>query len=79
MFADGDWNQNRRFLGFLFRIDMWTIDGEKVIEHIAGVEDFAVATATYKAACGRWPGTTITLRQGARVIEDSRRTLIASR
>jgi len=24
-------------------------------------------------ACERWPGTPITLRQGARVIEDSRR------
>jgi hypothetical protein len=29
--------------------------------------------ATYRAACERWPGTPITLRQGARVIEDSRR------
>jgi len=25
------------------------------------------------AACERWPGTPITLRRGARVIEDSRR------
>jgi hypothetical protein len=54
---------------FLYRIDMWTVDGEKVIEHLAGVEDFKVAMATYKAACDRWPGTAITLRQGARVIE----------
>jgi hypothetical protein len=51
---------------FAHRIEMWTNDGEKVIEHIAGVEDFVVATATYKAACERWPGTSITLRQGAR-------------
>jgi hypothetical protein len=29
--------------------------------------------ATFLAACQRWPGTPITLRQGARVIEDSRR------
>jgi hypothetical protein len=29
--------------------------------------------ATFRAACERWPGTPITLRQGARVIEDSRR------
>ena len=54
---------------FLYRIDMWTIDGEKVIEHLAGVEDFQVAMATYRAACERWPGTAITLRRGARVIE----------
>ena len=54
---------------FLYRVDMWTIDGEKVIEHLAGIEDFQVAMATYRAACERWPGTAITLRQGARVIE----------
>jgi hypothetical protein len=28
--------------------------------------------ATYQTACKRWPGTVITLRQGARVIEDNR-------
>jgi hypothetical protein len=54
---------------FSYRIDMWSIDGAKVIEHLAGVEDFQVAMATYRAACERWPGRTITLSQGARVIE----------
>jgi hypothetical protein len=54
---------------FLYRIDMWSRDGERVIEHLAGVEDFKVAMATYRAACERWPGTVITLSQGARVIE----------
>ena len=52
-----------------YRIDMWSIDGGKVIEHLAGVEDFQVAMATYRAACEPWPGRTITLSQGARVIE----------
>jgi hypothetical protein len=41
---------------------------------LAGVEDLQVAKATYLAACQRWPGTPITLRQGTRVIEDSRQT-----
>jgi len=45
----------------------------EVVEHVAGVEDYQVALATFRAACERWPGTPITLRQGARVIEDSRR------
>jgi hypothetical protein len=45
----------------------------------AGVDDFQLALVTYRAACERWPGTAITLRQGARVIDDSRRTRIASR
>jgi hypothetical protein len=29
--------------------------------------------AAFEAACRRWPGETITLRQGARVVEDSRK------
>ena len=59
---------------FLYRIDMWSSDDAKVIEHLAGVEDFKVAMATYRAACERWPGRTITLSQGARVIESPIRT-----
>jgi hypothetical protein len=44
-----------------------------MLEHVAGVEDYQVALATFLAACQRWPGRLITLRQGARVIEGSRR------
>jgi hypothetical protein len=55
---------------FTFRVDTWTPDGESIVEHVAGVEDYQVALATFHAACERWPGTPITLRQGARVIED---------
>jgi len=47
------------------------------VEHIAGVEDYQVALATYRPAVERWPGTPITLRQGARVIEDSRHLRLA--
>ena len=56
---------------FAHRVDAWDDDGQNVIEHLAGVED--IAMATYRAACQRWPNATITLRQGARVIQDSRR------
>ena len=59
---------------FAFRVDTWTPDGESIIEHVAGVEDYDVALATYHAACKRWPGVPVTLRQGARVIEDRRIT-----
>ena len=56
---------------FTFRVDTWTPEGESIVEHVAGVEHYQVALATFLAACQRWPGTPITLRQGARVIEDS--------
>jgi hypothetical protein len=42
---------------FTFRVDTWTSDGESIVEHVAGVEDYQVALATYRAACERWPGT----------------------
>src|SRR5262245_39913958 len=54
---------------FTFRVDTWTPDGESIVEHVAGIEDYEVALATFRAACQRWPGTPITLRH-ARVIED---------
>src|SRR5215831_13920805 len=62
---------------FTFRVDIWTRNGESIVAYVAGVEDYQVALATYRAACERWPGTPITLRQGARVIEDSRRLRVA--
>jgi len=63
---------------FTFRVDTWTPDGESIVEHVAGIEDYQLALATYRAACELWPGAPITLRQGARVIEDSRQTRSAS-
>ena len=45
------------------------------MEHIAGIEGYQVVLATFRA-CQRWPGMPITLRQGARVIEDSRRLIL---
>ena len=62
---------------FAFRIDRWTDDGERIVEHVAGAEDFQVAMATYHAARKRWPKAAMTLRQGAHVIENSRRSRIA--
>ena len=50
---------------FTFRVDTWTPDGESIVDNVGGIEDYQVALATYRAACERWPGTPITLRQGA--------------
>jgi hypothetical protein len=58
---------------FVYRIDIWTNDGKNILEHLAGVENLNVARAAYRAACERWPNAVITLRQGARIVEDSRR------
>ena len=49
-----------------------------ILEHLADIEDFALAMATYRAACERWPGANITLRAGATVIEDTRRVRTAT-
>ena len=58
---------------FVYRVDIWTDDGKYILEHLAGLENLIVARAAYRAACERWPNARITLRQGARVVEESRR------
>src|SRR5262245_19047617 len=58
---------------FAYRVDRWDARGDSIVDHIAGLDDLEVATAAYAAACKRWPREPITLRQGTRVIEDSRR------
>jgi hypothetical protein len=59
--------------GFAYRIDRWDPSGNE-IQHVADVDDLTVALATYEAACERWPKHCLTLRQGSRVIADSRQT-----
>ena len=58
---------------FAYCIDRWDPSGN-VVQRVADVDDLAVAVATYEAACKRWPGNCFTLRQGSRVIADSRQT-----
>jgi hypothetical protein len=38
---------------FAYRIDMWTADGESIVDHIAGVEDYQVAMAISDGRAGR--------------------------
>jgi hypothetical protein len=57
------------------RIDIWDDKGDSIVEHVAGVDDFEVAEATYRAAVARWPAARITLRQGIRVVHDTGRQL----
>jgi hypothetical protein len=39
---------------FAFRVDIWDDTGNSIVEHVAGVDDFEVAEATYRAAVARW-------------------------
>jgi hypothetical protein len=57
---------------FAHRIDMLDAAGE-IKEHLAGVEDYILAEAVWREAIARWPDAAIILRQGARVVHDSRR------
>ena len=60
---------------FAHRIDMWDDDGENIVEHLAGVEDFDLAMATYRAACLRWPRTAIA--RSATALSRATRRLVA--
>jgi hypothetical protein len=57
---------------FAHRIDMLDAGG-KIQEHLTDVEDYILAEAVWREAIARWPGATIILRQGARVVHDTRR------
>jgi hypothetical protein len=37
---------------FTFRVDIWDDTGDSIVEHVAGVDDFEVAEATYRASRG---------------------------
>jgi hypothetical protein len=52
-------------------VDVWDSAANSIVEHVAGVDDFEVAEATYRAAVARWPAARITLRQGIRVVHDT--------
>jgi hypothetical protein len=56
------------------RIDMWDDDGKNIIEHLANIQDFELALGAYQFVLSRWPNASLTLRQGTRVIEDSRKS-----
>jgi hypothetical protein len=56
---------------FAFRVESWDDSGDSIVEHVAGVDDFEVAEATYRAAIARWPAARITQRQGIRVVHDT--------
>ena len=47
---------------FAFPHRLWADDGEDVVEHLAGVENFTLALGAFKIACERWPKATLTLR-----------------
>jgi hypothetical protein len=53
---------------FAFRIDVWDGAGDNLVEHLAGLDDYAMAVAAYWAAVGNRPKDKITLRQGIRVV-----------
>jgi len=57
---------------FAFRVDIWDDTGDSIVEHVAGIDDFEVAEATYWAAVARSPAARITLRQGARIVHESK-------
>lgn len=54
-----------------FRVDRWTPDGSAMEEYVAGVSDYQVAMAAFRAAVERWPKSSITLRQGTRVLTEA--------
>jgi uncharacterized protein YdaU (DUF1376 family) len=47
---------------------IWDDAGNNVVEHLAGLDDYAMAVVAYWAAVENRPKDKITLRQGIRVV-----------
>jgi hypothetical protein len=56
---------------FQFRLQVWDANGDDVLEHVIGTDDFAVAQSIYRAALKRWANSRVILRQGAQAVYDS--------
>jgi hypothetical protein len=50
------------------RIDVWDDAGDNLVEHLAGLDDYAMTVAAYWAAVENRPKDKIRLRQGIRVV-----------
>jgi hypothetical protein len=57
---------------FAHRIDICDSNSGDVIEHLAYIDDYLLAIATYRAARQRWPDAYIELWQGKRIIWHTR-------
>jgi hypothetical protein len=44
---------------FAFRIDAWDATGNNVVEQLAGLDDYTMAIAAYRAAVDRPRGSTV--------------------
>lgn len=60
-----------------FKHNVFMIDeAGDVVEHLGATEDYLLAAELYEVALKRWPMARIQLRQGARIIYDSRRSAV---
>ena len=58
---------------FTHRVDMWDDAGQNIIEHLAGRRGFRGCRSNLSSGREAMAQAVITLRQGARVIHDSRK------
>jgi hypothetical protein len=55
-----------------FKVEAWSKKGQNIDRLIATATNVLVARAAYEAAVQLYPGQNITLRQGARVIAETK-------
>ena len=56
-----------------YSVEVWDDDDQRIEELVTLTGDYGIARDAYDEAIKRRPGRTITLRQKARVLADSRR------
>jgi hypothetical protein len=57
-----------------FKHNIFLLDeAGELLEHLGGTEDYLLAAELYEAALKRWPEGRIQMREGARIVYDSKR------
>ena len=60
-----------------FQHNVFTLDeAGEILEHIGGTEDYLLAAELYEVALKRWPTARIQMRQGDRIVYDSRGSVV---
>jgi hypothetical protein len=60
-----------------FKHNVFMLDeAGNLLEHLGGAEDYLLAAELYEVALKRWPNSRIQMRESARIVYDSQRSVV---
>jgi hypothetical protein len=60
-----------------FKHNIFLLDeAGQLLDHLGGAEDYLLAAELYEVALKRWPKARLQMREGSRIVYDSRRSAV---